>query len=87
VVARGSATSMGPKGWNPNPTLNGLWNGGAMESPVVTVLNIGETLIPCMWMLRVVHAQDVHNHPIDDLCLVVCLGVESSGFSELGVQQ
>jgi hypothetical protein len=54
-----------------------------MESPVVTVLNIGETLIPCMWMLRVVHALDVHNHPIGDLCL----GVERSGFSELGVQQ
>jgi hypothetical protein len=60
---------------------------GAMESPVVTVLNIGETLIPCTWMLRVVHAQDVHNHPIDNLCLAICLGVERSGFSELGVQQ
>jgi hypothetical protein len=56
---------------------------GAMESLIVTVLNIGETLIPCTWMLRVVHVQDVHNHPIDDLCL----GVESNGFSELGVQQ
>ena len=54
---------------------------GAMESPVVTVLNIGETLIPSTRMLRVVHAQDVHNHSIDDLCLVVCLGVERSGFS------
>jgi hypothetical protein len=57
-----------------------------MESPVVTILNIGETLIPCTWMLRVVHAQDVHNHLIDDLCFVIYLGVESSGFSELGVQ-
>jgi hypothetical protein len=58
-----------------------------MESLVVTMLNIGETLISCTWMLRVVHPQDVHNHLIDDLCLVVCLGVESSVFSELGVQQ
>ena len=58
-----------------------------MESPVVTVLNIWETLIPCTWMLRVVHVQDVHNHPIDDLCLAISLGVESSGFSELGVNQ
>jgi hypothetical protein len=58
-----------------------------MESPVVAVLNIGKTLIPCTWMLRVVHAQDVHNHLIDDLCLAIGLGVESSGFSELGVQQ
>jgi hypothetical protein len=62
-------------------------DGGAMESLVVIVLNIGETLIPCTWMLRVVHAQDVQNHPIDDLYLVVYLVVESSGFSELGVQQ
>jgi hypothetical protein len=58
-----------------------------MESPVVNVLNIGETLIPCMQMLRVAQAQDVHNHLIDYLCLVICLGVESNGFSELRVQQ
>jgi hypothetical protein len=58
-----------------------------MESPVVVVLNIGKTLIPCTWMLRVIHAQDVHNHPIDDLCLAIGLRVEGSGFSELGVQQ
>ena len=58
-----------------------------MESPVVTVLNIGENMIPCTWMLRVVHAQDVHNHLIDGLCLAVGFGVENSGFSELGVQQ
>jgi hypothetical protein len=61
--------------------------GGAMEIPVVTVFNIGETLIPCTQILRFVHAHDVHNHSIDNLCLVVCLGVERSGFSELGVQQ
>jgi hypothetical protein len=61
--------------------------GGAMESPIVTVLNIGETLIPCTWMLRVVHVKDVHDHPIGDLYLAIYLGVESGGFSELGVQQ
>ena len=54
---------------------------GAMEIHVVTVLNIGETLIPYTWILRFVHAQDVHNHLIDNLCLVICLGVERSGFS------
>jgi hypothetical protein len=27
------------------------------------------------------------NHPIDDLCLAIDFGVESSGFYELGVQQ
>jgi hypothetical protein len=25
VAARGSATSMGPNGWNPNLTWKGLW--------------------------------------------------------------
>jgi hypothetical protein len=30
--------------------------------------------------------KDVHNHPIDDLCLDIILGVERSGFSDLGVQ-
>jgi hypothetical protein len=58
-----------------------------MDSPVVTMLDIWETLVPCTWMLRIVCAQDVHNHPIDDLCLAIGLGVESSGFCELGVQQ
>jgi hypothetical protein len=38
-------------------------------------------------MLRVVHAHDVHNHLIDDLYLVIDLGVEINGFSELGVQK
>jgi hypothetical protein len=57
-----------------------------MESPVVTLLDIWETLVPCMWILRIVHVRDVHNHPIDDLCLAIGLGVERSGFCELGVQ-
>jgi hypothetical protein len=58
-----------------------------MESPVVNVLEIWETLVPCTWMLINVHAHDVHNHPIDDLCLAIDLGVESSGFCEIGVPQ
>jgi hypothetical protein len=37
-------------------------------------------------MLRIVHALDVHNHSIDDLNLAISLGVERSGFCELGVQ-
>jgi hypothetical protein len=57
-----------------------------MESPIVTMMNIEETLIPCTWMFRVVHAHDVPNHLIDDLCLAICLVVERNGFSELGVQ-
>jgi hypothetical protein len=51
------------------------------------VLDIWETLIPCTRILRIIHAQDVHNHLIDDLGLAIGLGVESSGFCELGVQQ
>jgi hypothetical protein len=58
-----------------------------MEIPVVIVLNIVETLIPCTWMIIVVHAQDVDNHLIYDLCLVIYFGVERRGFHELGVQQ
>jgi hypothetical protein len=60
---------------------------GTMESSVVTTLDIWETLVPCMEILGVVHAEDVHNHPIDDLGLDIGLGVEISGFYELGVQQ
>jgi hypothetical protein len=58
-----------------------------MESLIVVVLNIGKTLIPCTWMLTVIHAQYVHNNLIDDLCLAIGLRVEGSGFSEIGVQQ
>ena len=58
-----------------------------MESLVVVMLNIGKTLIPCMWMLRVLHAQDVHSHLIEEIYSTIGLGVENSGFSDLGVQQ
>ena len=61
--------------------------GGAMERFFVALINIGKNLIPCTQILRVVHAQDVHNHLIDYLYLAISLWVESSGFSELGVQQ
>jgi hypothetical protein len=66
-----------------------IWDrfGGAMKISIVTMLNIGEDIIPCTWMLRFVHAHDLHNHLIVDLYLTICLGVESHGFSELGVQQ
>jgi hypothetical protein len=58
-----------------------------MQSPFVTMLDIWETLFPCIGMLIFVHAQDVHIHPIDDLGLAIGLGMERSGFCELGVQQ
>ena len=57
-----------------------------MYGSIVTVLNIGKTLILCAWMLGIVHAQDMHDHPVDDLDLDTQLGVEGRGFGELGVQ-
>jgi hypothetical protein len=58
----------------------------AMEGSQIVVLNIGETLIPCIWIFVVLHAQDMHDHFVDDLCLAINLGVEGGGFGELGVQ-
>jgi hypothetical protein len=37
-------------------------------------------------MLGIVHVQDMHDHPVDDLSLAIRLGVEGHGFGELGVQ-
>jgi hypothetical protein len=54
---------------------------------VLNMLKIGKTLIPCAWVLGIVHAQDMHDHPIDELGLAICLGVEGSGFGELVVQR
>lgn len=47
----------------------------AMESSIVVVLNTGETLIPCTWMLEFVHAQNVHNHHVNELHITMILGV------------
>jgi hypothetical protein len=57
-----------------------------MYGSVAAMLNIGKNLIPCVGMLRIVHAQDMHNHLLDDLSLAIRLGVEGSGFGELGIQ-
>jgi hypothetical protein len=57
--------------------------GGAMERPVVILLDIWETLVPCMMILRIVHAHDVHNHLIDDLGLAINLGWKEVGFVSL----
>jgi hypothetical protein len=57
-----------------------------MERLIAAMLDIWETLVPCTGILRILHAQDVHNQLIDDLSLAIGLGVESGGFCELGVQ-
>jgi hypothetical protein len=58
-----------------------------MYSSVEFVLNIAKIIITGVGILGLVHAQDMHDHPVDDLSLAIHLGVEGSGFSELGVQQ
>lgn len=51
------------------------------------MLYIGEDFIPCVFMLQVVHVQDVHDHPVDNLYLAINLGVEGCGLNELRIQQ
>jgi hypothetical protein len=58
-----------------------------MQGLVVAMLKIGEILIPCLRVLGIIHAQNMHNHSVYDLSLAICLGMEGSRFGELGVQQ
>jgi hypothetical protein len=58
-----------------------------MQGSIVAMLDIGKTLIPCVRVLGIIHAQDMHDHSIYNLGLAICLGVEGRGFGELGVQQ
>jgi hypothetical protein len=59
----------------------------AMQSLVVAMLNIGDTFISCARVLGIIHVKDIHDLSNYDLGLVICLGVEGSGFGELRVQQ
>ena len=68
----------------PSPPEKGCGQ-SSLESPIVAVLNIGEALVPCAWMICVVHAQNVYDHPIDNLCLAINLRMEGYGLSEFGV--
>jgi hypothetical protein len=45
-----------------------------VKGSIITMLNINKAMIPCAWMLGVVHSRDMHNHPIDYLCLSIGLG-------------
>jgi hypothetical protein len=58
-----------------------------MERSIVDVMNIEENLISCAQILGFLHENYMNNHPIDDLCLTICLGVEGSGFGDFNVQQ
>ena len=57
-----------------------------METFVVAMVDIGEAFFPCALMIRVVNAQNVYDHPVDDLCFAISLGLESYCLSELGIQ-
>jgi hypothetical protein len=54
-----------------------------MYGYVAIVVNIRKTLIPCAWVLGILNAQNMHEHPIHNLGLAICLGVEDGGFGEL----
>jgi hypothetical protein len=58
-----------------------------MQRSVVAMLDIGKDLIPCVRVLGIIHAQDMHNHSIYDLDLAICIRVVGRGFGEIGVQQ
>jgi hypothetical protein len=60
---------------------------GAMHGFVVDMINIRKTLNPFVGMLGIVHAQDMHDHLVDNLGLTIHLGVEVSVFGDLCVQQ
>ena len=50
------------------------------------MLYIGEALVPCAWMLLIVHVHNLYNNYVDDLCLAISLGMESCGLGEVGVK-
>jgi hypothetical protein len=56
-----------------------------MKGSIVAMLDIGKNLIPCVRVLGIIHAKDMHNHSIYDLGFAICLGVEGRGFGDLGV--
>jgi hypothetical protein len=50
-----------------------------MKGLVIDMLDIGKALIPCVRVLGIIHAKDMHNHSIYDPILAICLGVEGWG--------
>jgi hypothetical protein len=67
-----------PKRLVTNRTLKGF---------VIAKLNARKAFILCRWMLGVVHSEDIHNHPVDYLCMYVGLRLEGGQFGELGVHR
>jgi hypothetical protein len=62
----------------PQAYLKRAMANGSMKGSVIAMLNIWKALIPCTWMLGVVHPHDMHNPFVDHLCFSICLGMEGS---------
>jgi len=58
-----------------------------LEGSAIDMLNISEALIPCTWMVGVVHLQYMHNHLVDHLFFPIYFGMKGNRFGQLGVHQ
>lgn len=66
---------------------NGSIASWAMESSIIVVLNIMESVITCACMLGVIHSQNVQDQHVDDVYLTIIVGVECNWFGDLGVKK
>jgi len=57
-----------------------------MYGSIVAMFNIWKNITLYVWLLGIVHVKYVHDHLVDNLYLAISLGVEGSGFGELGFQ-
>ena len=84
---KGKSYINGAHSGKPQGNLKWVLANRAMNSSIVDVLHIRKAIIPLTWMFIVMHCQYVHDHLIDHFYLSIDLGMEGSGFGELGVQQ
>jgi hypothetical protein len=57
-----------------------------VEGSILAMLKIKKAFIPCAWIFRIIHPQDMNNHPVEYLYFPISLWVEGSRFGQLGVQ-
>jgi hypothetical protein len=84
---KGKCNINGTRWLKSQPHLKGVLAGLAMEIFIIAMMNIEDTLIPCAWILGVVHVKDIHDHPLGNLYLAISLGVGFHGFGEIGVHE
>lgn len=58
-----------------------------MEASIISMLNIWNSFIACIYILGVVHSYDTHKHPIGHCYFSICLGMKSSPFGQFGIHQ